>query len=218
MNSLINTTQFKTMSSREIAEEQSDTVKAMRTLIAKYENKEQLNAVEEMAIVAMSLAGLGSAFGKNHNPVAIKGYFEKWISEDSTSKFQKRLYEDIVNLTGCELIVPDIDWSEVKAQSHERNKRNKANTKTYIILNPLTKLIKIGRSRNIKSRISTLSTSAGSNLLTLLIIDRDVEYKLHTRFSHVRQTGEWFEDVDGCITSFIERYKNGEFGFDGDGA
>lgn len=84
-----------------------------------------------------------------------------------------------------------------------RNRKYKAEkTTTYLIKNPVSGLIKIGRTIDIKSRISTLQCGAGIPLEVLATIDGDVERKLHIKFARYRKHGEWFEDVDGDISSY----------------
>ncbi|PHN54795.1 hypothetical protein AO286_19120 [Pseudomonas syringae] len=73
---------------------------------------------------------------------------------------------------------------------------------TYILKHPLTGLIKIGRTADVQGRIKSLQTGAGAILSTLAIIHEDVERELHQRFSELRRHGEWFEDVNGAISSF----------------
>lgn len=77
-------------------------------------------------------------------------------------------------------------------------------SKTYIALNPLTGMIKIGRSNNPEKRMSHLITGAAVKPKLLIVIDGDVEKQLHKTFAHLRYGGEWFID-DGSIAEYIER-------------
>lgn len=81
-------------------------------------------------------------------------------------------------------------------------------TSTYLVKNPRTGLIKIGRSISPGQRVRTLSTASGDNLETLLLIPFDMEGELHKKFAEIRGVGEWFED-DGRIAEWIEQYKRG---------
>lgn len=74
--------------------------------------------------------------------------------------------------------------------------------KTYFIFNPMTNMIKIGKSNDVERRMNTLSTQSGCELELLHVIDEDVELELHAKFKHIRHHGEWFYD-DGQIREFI---------------
>ena len=77
--------------------------------------------------------------------------------------------------------------------------------KTYILSNKATGLLKIGRTSDVKTRISALECGAGARLELLLVIEEDVENKLHKHFNSLRMQGEWFAD-DGRIAKFIHEY------------
>lgn len=77
--------------------------------------------------------------------------------------------------------------------------------KTYILSNKATGLLKIGRTSDVKTRISALECGAGTRLELLLVIEEDVESKLHKHFKSLRMQGEWFAD-DGRIAKFIHEY------------
>ena len=77
--------------------------------------------------------------------------------------------------------------------------------KTYILGNKATGLVKIGRAVDVKTRISALECGAGVELELLLVIEEDVENKLHKHFKKLRVQGEWFAD-DGHIAKFIREY------------
>lgn len=73
---------------------------------------------------------------------------------------------------------------------------------TYLIFDKLSGLTKIGKTRNIKARLSTLSTS-NLNLGLIYVEQIDMEKQLHTLFKDKRVGKEWFdlkkEDVKGAI-------------------
>jgi hypothetical protein len=73
---------------------------------------------------------------------------------------------------------------------------------TYIVKNPESGLIKIGRTQNVEQRLRALRCGAGAELVLLASIPGDIEASLHKRFSQYSHHGEWFADVDGAI----ERY------------
>lgn len=81
--------------------------------------------------------------------------------------------------------------------------------KTYIIQDPSTKLIKIGKSTNIQERVKSLSNTSGRKLNILLVIETDIERELHNTFSRYRGIGEWFNDKDGVILKFVKERKGG---------
>lgn len=69
---------------------------------------------------------------------------------------------------------------------------------TYIVKNPASGLLKIGKSSDILTRLRSLSVGSGARLELIAEIDRDIEASLHEEFSHLRVFGEWFRD-DGSI-------------------
>lgn len=81
-------------------------------------------------------------------------------------------------------------------------------SKTYIVRNPATGLIKIGKSINPEMRVKSLETGSGVPLELLHVIDSDIERRLHKMFSGSREHLEWFRD-DGKIVAYIEVLKRG---------
>lgn len=74
---------------------------------------------------------------------------------------------------------------------------------TYIVRNPKSGLIKIGRSINPAARIKSLECGSGASLETIAILPGNRERELHKKFSELRVFGEWFRD-DGRIESFAK--------------
>ena len=64
----------------------------------------------------------------------------------------------------------------------------------YFVQAKQLKLIKIGVTKNLKSRLSALNTGCPDDLKVLKIIQGDVslEKLLHEKFAHLRVKGEWF--------------------------
>lgn len=91
--------------------------------------------------------------------------------------------------------------------SRDALKNKKELASTYIVKHPITGLIKIGRANNVGQRVKSLQTGAGAILSTLAVIRDDVELELHRRFSAYRRHGEWFEDIDGVISTFASDLK-----------
>lgn len=73
--------------------------------------------------------------------------------------------------------------------------------KTYIVHSPASGLIKIGKSKDVVSRIRSLETGAGAKLSVLAVLDGDCESELHVKFAAIRRFGEWFAD-DGRIEAY----------------
>jgi Meiotically Up-regulated Gene 113 (MUG113) protein len=70
--------------------------------------------------------------------------------------------------------------------------------KTYFLLNPETRRLKIGRTQDIKARVSALETAGGTRLKLIGVIEGDHEQAWHHRFSADRMFGEWF-NVSGRV-------------------
>ena len=79
--------------------------------------------------------------------------------------------------------------------------RRRSETKTYIVRNPLTGLIKIGKAVNPAARIHDVGHMAGAVLEVLALIGENIEGVLHRRFAPIRVHGEWFKD-DGQIRAY----------------
>lgn len=70
--------------------------------------------------------------------------------------------------------------------------RSVSTVKTYLIQSQLGGDIKIGKSTNPESRLKSLQTGRADKLQIKKIIDGDHEKELHSRYSHLRISGEWF--------------------------
>lgn len=80
---------------------------------------------------------------------------------------------------------------------------SRKNQSTYFLLNPLTSLIKIGKSVDVMSRKKILECGSGVELEVLHVINEDIESQMHKKFAKYRESGEWFNDKDGVIAQFI---------------
>lgn len=74
---------------------------------------------------------------------------------------------------------------------------------TYLVKQTDANKVKIGRTRNLKQRLTDITNNCGSTLETLLLIPTDVEQQLHFRFQHLRHIGEWFID-NGDIALWVK--------------
>lgn len=99
------------------------------------------------------------------------------------------------------MIVPSISGIQM-----EINRASDAST--YFFRNPVTGLIKIGKSGDIETRKRAVQCGSGVELEVLATINEDVESKLHKRFAEYREHGEWFRDTDGLIMTYIENLKD----------
>lgn len=76
--------------------------------------------------------------------------------------------------------------------------------KTYFFKNPITNLIKIGKSIDIHRRKKDIQVGTGAELEILYVSDKNIEGELHRKFKEYRVHGEWFDDKDGLIQQFID--------------
>ena len=91
----------------------------------------------------------------------------------------------------------DFDGNLARFFSETKSCRIEDKGFVYVVYNPKTKLTKIGRSTNPKSRIKSLAFGAGCDLKELAIVRVEdcsqVENMLHKKFNHARKMGEWFK-------------------------
>lgn len=105
----------------------------------------------------------------------------------------------------------------VAAQAIKKNKNTARNKKLiYILKNSKTKLIKIGVTHNLKSRLSALESSVGIKLEVLFTSEKldnayEIEQKLHKEFSNERKLGEWFSIDAGKAIKETERLLSNYF-------
>lgn len=92
------------------------------------------------------------------------------------------------------------------ARSNSRNKT----VKTYFFKNPITGLIKIGRTIDVKTRKQSVQCGAGIELFVIAVIEGDIENELHKQFADYREHGEWFNDANGLIEKYALQHNNKE--------
>jgi hypothetical protein len=83
-----------------------------------------------------------------------------------------------------------------------------ARVSTYIVRNPASELIKIGKTCDMKSRMQALTCGSGVPLEILAVIPSDIEQDLHKQFAHIRVRGEWFDDHNLEIRAYLKDLKN----------
>ena len=88
-------------------------------------------------------------------------------------------------------------------------KRN-SNTKTYLIKDTATGLIKIGKAINVNNRLQSLQCGSASKLNVVHVFDADIERVLHLEFKESRKYGEWFDIQPEIILAFADTLNLGE--------
>lgn len=81
---------------------------------------------------------------------------------------------------------------------------------TYIIHNPINKLFKIGKTKNISNRLIQLRNEFGLELNLVAFKGIDKEMEMHERFKERRIFGEWF---DFSFDEILDIAKTFEFKF-----
>ena len=77
-----------------------------------------------------------------------------------------------------------------------------SNTKTYLIKDESTNLIKIGKSKNPQARLKALSAS-NLNLKLIHVFDFNIESYLHKTFKPNNVGGEWFNISADSVIDFV---------------
>jgi len=66
---------------------------------------------------------------------------------------------------------------------------------TYFVMGLESGRIKIGRTKNLKSRMSAINCDCSEVVIVVGIIAGDVEEEIHEKFSNYRIKGEWFDGI-----------------------
>ena len=95
-------------------------------------------------------------------------------------------------------------------------------TKTYFILAPNYKKVKIGKATNVALRLKQLQTGSPEILSLLAIVGQDIERTLHAQFSRYNSHNEWFTlskevvewvAANAVLTEWGREYMENELGF-----
>lgn len=95
------------------------------------------------------------------------------------------------------------DWVEYMLLPNTKSNNKFKKYHTYILRNPETNLIKIGRSKNIEQRIISLKSEFKNDMVLIASFKDDIESKLHIKYEKDRVFGEWFEFDDDKILDII---------------
>lgn len=98
----------------------------------------------------------------------------------------------------------DADWAFVFDVLSSARKEKKQ-SKTYILKDTSSKLYKIGRTSNVEGRIKSLSV-ANPNLKIILVIDSNVENHLHKQFKEKKVSSEWYSLTSSDIEYVKKQY------------
>lgn len=80
-----------------------------------------------------------------------------------------------------------------------------AQSKVYVIRNPRTGAVKIGRSLDVAGRLRELRAASGEPLELVAIVGEGslLERALHLRFASARRQGEWFDSADPELAMWL---------------
>ena len=106
------------------------------------------------------------------------------------------LHNMIKTYEGCVLITSFVG---------KRSSALERDSSTYLIKNPETGLVKIGKSVSVSERVKALQCGAGVVLELLGIINENIESKLHKKFADKNVFNEWFDDSDGAILEYFAK-------------
>ena len=183
----------------------SEGLAVLEDIIWKLEMDLELSYSEQCVLFVVTLANKGM-------PPLTRSLIRPIIGNDKVwTKIQQELVAIHNNqkreLNSNFLFDPAI-MEEISKTVKQSKQTKKIITKTYLVRKDGTNFIKIGKSINVKNRIQTLQTQNGTYLEILHIFNEDIESLLHSRFSHLRTLGEWFEDKTGEIMDFINQEKD----------
>lgn len=93
-------------------------------------------------------------------------------------------------------------------------KENESKIKTYIAIDRVKNICKIGKTTDLKHRISSLRIS-NKSIEYIYTIDKNIESNMHKLLSGFRISGEWFDMDENMISGIAEKYGfkkfNGKF-------
>ena len=215
MNLPILQSEVKTMSSDKLdpidyvdSESLAESIKVGREIIEKLTSNEELSYTDQCVLFITFLASKDAPPLSRSVLKPIIGNTELW------SKIQNELVGMYNNAKDSGSITDELFNAEFQNQMSnvlkESKQKRKDREKTYIVRKLGTNEIKIGKSINVAERINTLSMQAGCHLVVLKIIDKNIEFKLHKKFAHLRTIGEWFNDENGEICEFVKTLTSNE--------
>jgi hypothetical protein len=111
-------------------------------------------------------------------------------------------YVQIKNFKKHQHIHPNEKDSEIPSPGDDGSLSLVAPTRTYFIQAGEGGNIKIGRTTNLRSRISNLQIGIPARLKLIHVVDRDIERMCHEKFHHIKVDGEWFTP-DAELLDFI---------------
>jgi hypothetical protein len=111
---------------------------------------------------------------------------------------ERGMRESVDVLIPCELL-------KVNLYNENDFKVKKPAVFTYFILSRATNTIKIGIAKDVEKRKKVLQNACGNELEILHVIEGNIEKELHSKFSHLRQKGEWFTYTEE-IKNQLEMY------------
>ncbi|MDV8154526.1 GIY-YIG nuclease family protein [Acinetobacter bereziniae] len=80
----------------------------------------------------------------------------------------------------------------LKSLSAQVKKQDACLLKTYVVQDVDTGIVKIGKSKNVQTRLSAIKNNSGRNLKIIAIFPEDIEKQLHIKYAEFRKVGEWF--------------------------
>ena len=164
----------------------------------------QIDMPEKSIKTISDLKNVGLAYRKG------KGPGQKWFVDyrvfisivmNIDDKIKAHLISYAINSISSTKIIDEI------LNSISKNYRSISNNryKTYIAIDRISGLCKIGRAINIKKRLSALRIS-NINIEMIYTIDDDIESYMHKLLLGFKEDREWFNIDEGIINSIAKKY------------
>lgn len=202
---LSNATEVKTTPDNLVDFNSLNYLESIHHLKMKLEQKLPLTFAEQCVLFLITIAMRPDVATRENINSAI-GDDEIWIEAKSLILSAADSFPSKDEMRGAYLyrIFEDMERRSTEA---EYSSNNDNLVKTYIVRKINTSQVKIGKSRNVKGRLRTLTTQSGDKLEVLAIIPKDIENLLHKQFAELRTIGEWFDDSKGLIAAFAKKQK-----------
>lgn len=136
-----------------------------------------------------------------------KGYGQKWFVHYKIFIAIFSMMDDSIKNNIISIAINNIDpFLILNSISKIKEFKSKdENLKTYIALDKVCDICKIGKTTDLRKRLSSLKTS-NKDIEYLFVIEKDIEKEMHEILKDFRIEGEWFDIGKSNISKIAKKY------------